>query len=310
MQNNPIQTGIIYISNELENLFLLNSNINQSLIDKHLEPDGFAEQGIRYKKEQKKLQLHSTDSKLESVLLPLSSRYFVGHFTEEKDLVLQQIDGIMDLKQVFQDPVSEQIVEMKSIHLATDNTIHQDWVDYQLVHNSLDLEPFENELEVTGNYLDSITLNTAAPLDLNESFLATFRRAHVLQYQPEMGDLDTLLPVFQQIAYLIHGVWVIKSEFLYENETLLARNYLLSCFMDSNSVSRSEFCQKTGLNNAMSFEMHQELAVLHGNRWRLKLDSNSIFEVDYPDLVESQSFIVKELGKSYVDIFIIGLWNH
>ncbi|KAL2916324.1 hypothetical protein HK105_204080 [Polyrhizophydium stewartii] len=111
---------------------------------------------------------------------------------------------------------------------------------------------------------------------------------------PGIGNRE-LIKALTDVAYLIRGVWVIKSELLYTGRAYDARRFLLGLLNSKEYVSRKEFVDITHLLPNMAANMLNEIADLdEGLGWRLKVPPDSAFVENHDRIVESQRKLVED----------------
>nr|KAJ3420394.1 DNA-directed RNA polymerase III subunit RPC5 [Polyrhizophydium stewartii] len=141
-----------------------------------------------------------------------------------------------------------------------------------------------------------------AHLPLADKCKALLLNAHVVQHStivnligdPGIGNRE-LIKALTDVAYLIRGVWVIKSELLYTGRAYDARRFLLGLLNSKEYVSRKEFVDITHLLPNMAANMLNEIADLdEGLGWRLKVPPDSAFVENHDRIVESQRKLVED----------------
>ncbi|KAK6097658.1 hypothetical protein MT418_001761 [Batrachochytrium dendrobatidis] len=145
-------------------------------------------------------------------------------------------------------------------------------------------------------------------LPLLEKIKALLINAHVIQFSSlyqmigkNTTEQDFILAL-EQVAVLIRGVWVVKSELLYIGRPYDARRFMLMLFADNEYVLRKVFVDATHLMPNMAKGMLNEIADLDaGLGWRLKVKSDDNFVARYPDIVVRQMDIVRSEGQKSVE---------
>ncbi|KAJ3045652.1 DNA-directed RNA polymerase III subunit RPC5 [Rhizophlyctis rosea] len=150
-----------------------------------------------------------------------------------------------------------------------------------------------------------IPLADMAVLALPDQLRALLLNAHVVSFTSAVKLLklpaqeDEIVTGLQEVAILVNGAWVIRSELLYSGRALDARRYLLSLFQEHGTVDRSKFGEFVKLSPEMTKNMLSEIAFLREDRrWELKVPPDDEFLEGYPDVVRSQATVVQDEATS------------
>merc|ERR1719383_1211466 len=131
------------------------------------------------------------------------------------------------------------------------------------------------------------------------------RFTQILQLLPPQKTSTTateILRLLQQIAVVIRGCWVVKSEILYPDKfcsrhsgvaaSLLCRgrDYMLWKFTQSRNVIRKDIQSTTKLPADDILEMLNGVALMrHGHGWSFRLEQDVEFGNKYPDIIAKQN---------------------
>jgi len=131
------------------------------------------------------------------------------------------------------------------------------------------------------------------------------RFTQILQLLPPQKTSTTaaeVLRLLQQIAVVIRGCWVVKSEILYPEKfcsrhsgvaaSLLCRgrDYMLWKFTQSRNVIRKDIQSTTKLPADDILEMLNGVALMrHGHGWSFRLEQDVEFGNKYPDIIAKQN---------------------
>lgn len=208
------------------------------------------------------------------------------------------------------DPAAEQRTTMQQLRKAMDETPWKDIIIHplgsEMSQQTYDYlfanEDVKDITEVSNSYLDLISsiqikqhnaskdgetkgsLDSTVPLtQLSDYSLSIRIRAIIISAQAV--SLSTLMRITKhefseeeiisaalESCVIIRGVFICKSQLMYTDRPLYARDYLLKLFLDSEHVSRQDFIKETKLLPDMAANMLREIAVLEPRGWKLKVD--------------------------------------
>lgn len=143
------------------------------------------------------------------------------------------------------------------------------------------------------------------------------RFSQILQLLPQTAAATTtqaeILRSLQQIAVLIRGNWVVKSNLLYPDKfcsrhsgvaaSLLCRgrDYMLWKFTQSRNVIRKDIQSTTKLPADDILEMLNGVAAMrHGQGWNFRLENDQEFCNKYPDIFAKQNSFWEQKVKALV----------
>jgi hypothetical protein len=229
------------------------------------------------------------------------------------------------------DPEVENRVSMQELRKKMDNS---PWTELEI--HDLDSEMSRNAFEylfsndqddyienLEFSYIDKISsmqreseVKQELGIDCNSVSIIAKIRAIVISSQvvdlstvkrllDEDIDDKTLIGYICETAVMIRGCFVCRSEFMYVDRPLFARNYLLLLFLENDHVKRSEFVAESKLLPEMAVNMLREIARLEPNGWKLKAKCDlsiqqRFFKLNYirfPSIVAEQANIVIENSK-------------
>jgi len=123
----------------------------------------------------------------------------------------------------------------------------------------------------------------------------------LLALLPENTNADKVLRAVQDVAVLVQGCWVVKSELLYQknacspysgigSEVLThGRDYIMWMFTKSRTLNRKEIIIVIKLPREDLKEILEQMATWHAtNGWEFMLPSDTIFPERYPDVFQRQ----------------------
>lgn len=129
-----------------------------------------------------------------------------------------------------------------------------------------------------------------------------------------------MLDALSELAILVQGNWIIKSEVLYRdgkqrdltdesgvslNLFIAARDYLLWLFSQNREVNRLEYSRIVRLPERDILGLLKQLAIFNSNskNWELKLPTDSKFISSFPDYVQRQANLLKVRRANKLSIF-------
>ncbi|KAI8930341.1 Sin-like protein conserved region-domain-containing protein [Entophlyctis helioformis] len=141
-------------------------------------------------------------------------------------------------------------------------------------------------------------------LPVVERIKAFLVNAHVVQFGPMYEAIGQGIPeaefiqALKEVAFLIRGVWVGRSDLLYTGRPYDARRYLLMLFLEHEYVQRSVFAETSHMPPIMALNMLGEIADFHsGLGWQFKVPADEDFVAKHPALVAQQAAAVRADGE-------------
>ncbi|KDR19405.1 DNA-directed RNA polymerase III subunit RPC5 [Zootermopsis nevadensis] len=114
-------------------------------------------------------------------------------------------------------------------------------------------------------------------------------------------DTASLLRVVQQVAVLVQGNWIVRSDILYPKDTASSisgvpaelmcqgRDYVLYLFTQNRHVDRLRVSSVIRLPSEEIKEILEQISKVQGNkRWELRLPVDKAFISRYPEVVQRQ----------------------
>ncbi|XP_071813473.1 DNA-directed RNA polymerase III subunit RPC5-like isoform X2 [Apostichopus japonicus] len=168
------------------------------------------------------------------------------------------------------------------------------------------------------NNVLSITQLQSMPLANQVRALLTnakvMKFSQLLQYLSSSFDANNVLKPLQQVAYLVQGCWVVKSEVLYPKDTsspntgvpaeilCRGRDYLMWKFNQNRCVVRKEIASTVKLLSEDVKEILEQMARPKVNQgWEFREEYDHAFVKRYPEIVQRQEFfwnaLYQELSK-------------
>jgi hypothetical protein len=143
-------------------------------------------------------------------------------------------------------------------------------------------------------------------LELEERVLNLFYSCHCISFSKvlELFDDDEagLLNILKNIALLVNGIWVLKSQFLYEKRQLYSRNYMLGLLQKNSKFKRGEFCEVTHMIGELAINMIKETCCFNkeDQTWALKdIEQDPSIFTDHKNIILEQQKIVLGLYQAY-----------
>lgn len=129
-----------------------------------------------------------------------------------------------------------------------------------------------------------------------------------------------ILDALNDLAVLVQGNWIIKSEILYGDSSerdstdvsgvsislfIAARDYLMWLFTQQQLVSRVEYTERVRLPDCDVLELFNQFATLKKDikRWELKLPKDDRFLEKFPDVVNRQTTFWKVRRANKLSVF-------
>ncbi|ESO10432.1 hypothetical protein HELRODRAFT_183654 [Helobdella robusta] len=145
--------------------------------------------------------------------------------------------------------------------------------------------------------LKSFKLNEQVKLVMEWSKVISFKQ--IISLLPEVQSVDDLLKHLQQVAILIQGNWVIKSDLLFGNhqscQTLRAiRDFILYQFAHDNKITRAEVNKFFGLTevdeNLILYDI-SEMCV-GSKKWKFCVERDDDFIARFSEIAERQLLLI------------------
>ncbi|XP_069692182.1 DNA-directed RNA polymerase III subunit RPC5 [Periplaneta americana] len=152
-----------------------------------------------------------------------------------------------------------------------------------------------------------ISLNSLKQLPIVDQVKILFREAKILRFShlvsilEQSGDIPGLLRTVQQVAVLVQGNWVVRSDVLYPKDSTSSingvpaelmcrgRDYILYLFTQNRHVDRVRVSFVIKLPSEETREILDQIARLKVNkRWELQLPFDKDFISRYPEVVQRQ----------------------
>ena len=132
------------------------------------------------------------------------------------------------------------------------------------------------------------------------------RFSQLLTYLPKGCDVTTVLRSLQQVALLVQGVWVVKSEVLYPEDTKSSvsgvsakmlqqgRDYIMWRFTQNRCLVRKDITAVIKLQAEDVKEILEKMSHLRARRgWEFKHEYDAEFVNRHPEVVQRQQMIWK-----------------
>nr|CAB3265034.1 DNA-directed RNA polymerase III subunit RPC5-like [Phallusia mammillata] len=128
--------------------------------------------------------------------------------------------------------------------------------------------------------------------------------SHLLRLLPGSPEPNSVVRSLQSYAVLVQGCWIVKSEILYPTKTLSpvsgtpcelvckARDYILCLFSYDKYLVRRELIKKLKVPSEEVKSILEQIAVMKtGHGWHLRLEPDTHFMEQYPEVCERQSMV-------------------
>lgn len=177
------------------------------------------------------------------------------------------------------------------------------------------LVPPTEEVHITAPGLPAHLMSRAAltSLPLHDRVKTVMVNAGVASFAELLGVLgmgtntessQSVLKVLQQVAVLVQGNWVVKSDIIYPKDSRSesgvpndliqrGRDYVLYLFTKTTGVTRGEVADVVGLPSSDLKEILRGMSRYKGARtmWEFLLPTDTAFLNKYPDVVQRQQMI-------------------
>ena len=97
---------------------------------------------------------------------------------------------------------------------------------------------------------------------------------------PKKYTTPSIIDEIGNHAWLIQGLWIIKSEIVYDEPISSARNFLLTLFQKRSLVKRNEFTNSTKLAYNTVSNLFSELSYKTSDGWELKYFPEKEFKAE------------------------------
>ncbi|KAI8908938.1 Sin-like protein conserved region-domain-containing protein [Gorgonomyces haynaldii] len=157
--------------------------------------------------------------------------------------------------------------------------------------NSLetDMEVDDKQQSMSEYVFDLMQRVSIENVPLNKRILDLMLNAQAVTFSTlvrVLGVTEQALDYLEEIAVLIRGIWIIRSEHLYTGRTMQARKILLYHFLQNEYVKRADFVQETSLPPTMALQMLNELATKTKDGWLLKTPADLEFHQQHQELAD------------------------
>lgn len=154
-----------------------------------------------------------------------------------------------------------------------------------------------------------VSMHALSNLPLQDHIKAVLVSAKVIDFAklmsvlPPKSDPTSVVRFLQQVAVLIQGCWVVKSEVLYPKDSFSprtgvpaetmcrARDFLLYLYTQSRHVTQTKFAETVRLFPEDVKVLLKEIAKPTPNGWEFLLPCDRDFISKYPDVVQRQQML-------------------
>ncbi|XP_070581554.1 DNA-directed RNA polymerase III subunit RPC5-like [Ptychodera flava] len=161
--------------------------------------------------------------------------------------------------------------------------------------------------QMPSNVLSMTQLKTMPLADQVRALLTSakvLRFSQLLTLVSPVTDQTAVLRALQQVAVLVQGCWVVKSEVLYPKDSISAnsgvsaeilsrgRDYIMWKFTQSRYVIRKEIAMVTRLPSEDIKEMLEQMSRMQVNQgWQFLIEYDSVFVSKFPEVVQRQQML-------------------
>ncbi|CAN8002790.1 unnamed protein product, partial [Ixodes hexagonus] len=171
------------------------------------------------------------------------------------------------------------------------------------------IEDVNTTAVVTNHERKEQSMHGLRDLPLQDQIKAVMTSAKVVDFPklmsvlPSKSDATSVVRFLQQVALLVQGCWVVKSDVLYPKDTFSAvtgvpaetmcraRDYLMWLYTQSRHVVQSKFADTVRLPSEDVKMLLSEMARLTPSGWEFLLQPDKDFIARYPDVVQRQQML-------------------
>ncbi|KAF5282469.1 hypothetical protein FQR65_LT14277 [Abscondita terminalis] len=206
-------------------------------------------------------------------------------------------------------PEKSELSELEKLKLYSEDTrlgnTVKDEKDEDIIEYLRKLVPEDKEQSIIRPSLPS-----------NDAKIMTFQQLMMVLVGCEGLTPDSLLKTLPQVAVLVRGNWIVKSEILFPVNTFSAisgvpaelmckaRDYILILFTKNQYVERRKVSSVIKIPSEEIKEIFVGISKLRNNKgWELTLPVNMEFVNKYPDVVQKQSTLWESREQQLSDFF-------
>ena len=198
----------------------------------------------------------------------------------------------------------ELLVALESQHSTQFNTATSDYLEKLIPKMEL------KEAEKAALPSNVLSMSDLKSMNLADQIKALLTSAKVIRFSqlmsllPKGTDATTALRCVQQVALLVQGCWVVKSEVLYPRDTFSAysgvpaetlcrgRDYILWRFTQSRYLLRKDISSVIKLPAEDIKDVIEQIAQLRVNKgWQFVMDNDAEFINRHPEIMQRQQMI-------------------
>uniref|UniRef100_A0A131Z0A4 DNA-directed RNA polymerase III subunit RPC5 n=1 Tax=Rhipicephalus appendiculatus TaxID=34631 RepID=A0A131Z0A4_RHIAP len=154
-----------------------------------------------------------------------------------------------------------------------------------------------------------ISMHTLSKLPIQDQIKAVLMSAKVTNFAklmaalPPKSDATSVVRFLQQVALLVQGCWVVKSDVLYPKDSFSpktgvpaetmcrARDFLMFLYTQSRFVTQTKFAETVRLPVIDVKTLLEEMAKPTPDGWEFMLPYDRDFVSKYPDVVQRQQML-------------------
>lgn len=160
-----------------------------------------------------------------------------------------------------------------------------------------------------GKSSQEISMHTLSKLPIQDQIKAVLMSVKVSSFAelmsalPPKSDATSVVRFLQQVALLVQGCWVVKSDVLYPKDgcspktgvpadtMCRARDFLMFLYTQSRFVTQAKFADTVRLPMMDVKTLLEEMARLTPSGWEFKLPYDKDFITKYPEVVQRQKML-------------------
>ncbi|XP_065302350.2 DNA-directed RNA polymerase III subunit RPC5-like [Dermacentor albipictus] len=177
----------------------------------------------------------------------------------------------------------------------------QDYFQDLVIENTSTKAPVKSSQEVSMHALSRLPIQDLIKAALMSAKVVDF--AKLMSALPPKSDATSVVRFLQQVALLVQGCWVVKSDVLYPKDSFSAktgvpadtmcraRDFLMFLFTQSRFVTQAKFADTVRLPVIDVKTLLEEMAKPTPDGWEFMLPYDRDFIAKYPDVVQRQKML-------------------
>ncbi|XP_049523823.1 DNA-directed RNA polymerase III subunit RPC5-like [Dermacentor silvarum] len=177
----------------------------------------------------------------------------------------------------------------------------QDYFKDLVIENTGTKAPVKSSQELSMHALSRLPIQDQIKAVLMSAKVVDF--AKLMSALPPKSDATSVVRFLQQVALLVQGCWVVKSDVLYRKDSFSpktgvpadtlcrARDFLMFLFTQSRFVTQTKFADTVRLPVIDVKTLLEEMAKPTPDGWEFMLPYDRDFVARYPDVVQRQQML-------------------